>query len=240
MKSIFESLENLEVSESCFNEILDKIEEELYDVVSRAEKKGIVNPQKANILKDKAIKATTKEKLDSQNRDFAGLNKYEARERMDAKRSQVKNKTFDNLNTPESLCKEIIDEIENTLLENMPSGAFANAYKKTLDIVAKPGEVVKNAANKIADKASDAVTNMKGSLGDKIRKTKVARTLFGNRALRNAQKGINRAKGDWNAVVKDDMAANSSQPEHHYADGIKKATQKAIDTEKKWGARIHY
>lgn len=224
--NILESLEQLNVSEECFNDVITRIEEEVYDTIVRAEKKGIVSLNKADSLKEKALKATAKEKLDSQNRDFAGLNKFDARERMDAKRSQVKNKTFDNLNTPESLCKEIIDEIENTLLENMPKSAFANAYKKALDIGAKPGEAVINVANKVADKASDAVTNMKGSLGDKIRRTKIARKLFGNRALKNAQKGINRAKGDWNAIVKDDMAANSSQPEHYYADGIKKLLKK--------------
>ena len=148
--------------------------------------------------------------------------------------------SLENLNVSEECFDEIMGIVEEILSEGMPNGTFARAYKKALDIGAKPGEMIIKAGNKIADKASDAVTNMKGSLGDKIRKTKVARKLFGNRALKNAQKDINRAKGDWNAVVKDDIAANCSQPEHHYADGIKKASQKAIDTEKKWGARIHY
>lgn len=107
-------------------------------------------------------------------------------------------------------------------------------------MVAKPGEIIKKAGNKVLDKASDAVTNMKGPIGDKIRQTKIARKTLGNRALKNAQKDINRAKGDWNNVVKDQMASYAGQPEHHYSDGVKKATQKAIDTEKKWGARIHY
>ena len=146
--------------------------------------------------------------------------------------------SLENLNVSEECFDEIIGIVEDLFKEG--DSPFTKAFKKTIDTVAKPAEILRNAGNKAMDKASDAVTNMKGSVGDKIRKTKIARKLFGNRAIQNAQKGINRAKGDWNAVVKDDMAANSSQPETHYSDGIKKATQKAIDTEKKWGARIHY
>ena len=51
---IFESLENLNVSEECFNDIMSRIEEDLYDLVGRAEKKGIVSPNKAETLKNKA------------------------------------------------------------------------------------------------------------------------------------------------------------------------------------------
>lgn len=91
--NIFESLENLNVSEECFDEILHRVEENLYDVVGRAEKKGIVSPQKANSLKEKGLQISAKERFDSQNRDFTskGVDRLDARERMDNKRYENKN-----------------------------------------------------------------------------------------------------------------------------------------------------
>lgn len=90
---IFESLENLNVSEECFEDIIYRVEENLYDVVGRAEKKGIVSPEKAEKLKEKGLQISSKERLDSQNRDFAskGIGKYEAREQVDNKRQETKN-----------------------------------------------------------------------------------------------------------------------------------------------------
>ena len=151
--------------------------------------------------------------------------------------------SLENLEVSESCFDDIMSMVEECINEDLfkeGDSPFTKAVKKGIDMVAKPGEIIKKAGNKVLDKASDAVTNMKGPIGDKIRQTKIARKTLGNRALKNAQKDINRAKGDWNNVVKDQMASYAGQPEHHYSDGVKKATQKAIDTEKKWGARIHY
>lgn len=124
--NILESLENLNVSEECFSDILNRVEENLYDVVGRAEKKGIVSPEKAGNLKEKGLQISSKERLASQNRDFAskGIDKYEARERMEAKRDRANNKTYDNLNTPESLCERIKRIVEKHL--NFDDVKFAN------------------------------------------------------------------------------------------------------------------
>ena len=178
MDNIFESLENLNVSEECFDDIM-----------------GIVE----GMLMDFATGATY-----SKDRDTRREN-AQKRENFAAKHPKLH-----------------------------------AAIRDTEKAVSKPLDAIKGVANKAYDKATDAVTNMKGPVGNKVRQTKIARKLFGNRAIKNAQKGINSAKNDWNNQVKDDMAANAGQPETHTANAVKAATKKAVDTEKKWGARIHY
>lgn len=167
--NILESLEQLNVSEECFNDIVTRIEEEVYDTVVRAEKKGIISPNKADSLKEKALKATAKEKLDSQNRDFAGLNKFDARERMDAKRSQVKNKTFDSLSTPESLCEQIIRIVEEYINElNVFTVGKVNAlrHKAADDARVQLGNLKQAPTNAMVKNANKAIE--KAEKNDKL------------------------------------------------------------------------
>lgn len=88
---IFESLENLNVSEECFNDII----ESLYNTINQKYKN---DPKKWNELQSKLASAMSKEHYASQNRDFGGKDKYAERELMDNKRYENK-QTLGNLKT---------------------------------------------------------------------------------------------------------------------------------------------
>ena len=81
--SVMESLENLNVSEACFDDIVESI--------FKAIEKKVQDPKKREELTNKACSNLAKERYSSQNRDFAGKDKYEARELMAAKRDNTKN-----------------------------------------------------------------------------------------------------------------------------------------------------
>jgi hypothetical protein len=180
MESIFESLENLNVSEDCFEDIVGLVEGILKDVAA-----GALN--------------TTGDK------NFSG----ERHRRIEA---------FANKHPK---IYGALDKIERR--------------------VDRPLSAIQGAAGKLYDKITNTVTNMKGPIGDKIRGSKIGRKIFGNRAIKNAQKGINRAKGDWGRAIADDSWEDFiGNPGTLHSTGVKNAVDKAIDTEKKWGARIHY
>lgn len=81
--SVTESLERLNVSEECFNGILESIFKTINNKIQ--------DPKKREELTNKACVNLARERYSSQNRDFAGKDKYEARELMDAKRNRTKN-----------------------------------------------------------------------------------------------------------------------------------------------------
>ena len=178
MESIFESLENLNVSEECFEDIVGLVE---------------------GMLMDFATGATY-----SKDRDTRGENAM--------KREQFANKH-----------------------PNIYSG-----IRRIENAVSKPFNAIQRVGNKVAGKVADKVTNMDGKLGNALRGNKLVRKTVGKVALRNAQKGIDRAKGNWNAHVQDLANEYGGGRTDNWQQGVNDATKKAIDTEKKWGARIHY
>lgn len=132
---IFESLENLNVSEECFNDII----ESLYNTINQ---KYGNNPKKWEQLQTKLASASSKEHYASQNRDFGGKDKYAERELMDNKRYENK-QTLGNLKTDLRRIKS--HENSNKIIANGKKNATAQ-------------DLAQKALNKHADE-KDAALN---------------------------------------------------------------------------------